>query len=320
MPRIFDTSVLSTNEFYDFDQMAGMAATAWDQHYRKLTKGPDYGFAQQLNVQEAQLTYIGWKAGLHIETGTPQGSIAFVQQVTGDGQTRFNGKTLASNEIKVMHSPHEYDLVAAANTTYMVLAVSAERVRRHIEALWGDDVLTRTDSLDSIITTTPVQQKLHKMIRYHLELGYAKPNALSDPVVQELMIDELLDAVFLSSRMLNSKKRVVKRHILAKKAAQFLQYNVDKVVTLSALCEHVGASERSLRQGFLERFGITPKVYIKRYRLYQLHEQLRNSSFDNQTITQTALRLGLTHLGRLPAEYRELFGELPSETLAGTDD
>lgn len=84
MSHIFDSGLLSTNSFHDFDQMAAVAASVWDQRYRKLRKGSEFGFAHQLNLPTAQLTHIDWESSMRIETGMPPGSIGIVLQSTGE--------------------------------------------------------------------------------------------------------------------------------------------------------------------------------------------------------------------------------------------
>jgi len=316
MSNVFNTGLLSAVHYHDFDQMATVAASAWDQRYRKLGKGSEHGFARQLNLPSSQLSHIGWKSGMRIETGTPRGCVGIVQQVAGKKRLRMNGQTLPENEIALLHSPREYDLVNADGTTYIVLAVDKERLGRHVETHWGC-LPARLDSLSILASDSGTQQKrLAALLRQHLELSYDNPQLLTDPAIQNIMTDELLDAVLLNSRAPTTQRFPARRHLLAKKASEYIRDNLDKVVTLRAVCESVGVCERSLRQGFLERFGVTPKAYIKCHRLYRLRERLQTSTPDEGTVTQTALSLGLTHLGRLPCEYRALFGELPSETLA----
>ena len=196
----------------------------------------------------------------------------------------------------------------------MVLAVDAEQVLRNVQAHWGQ-LPVRLDALSTLTAEVNAQQGyLSSLMRQHLELAYGKPGLLNDPGIQELLIDELLDAIFLSCSILPTQKSPAHRHLAAKKAAQYIKDHVDETVTLRSMCEHTGTSERSLRQGFLERFGVTPKTYIKHFRLHQLRDRLRDPANEGVTITECAVRLGLTHLGRLPGEYRALFGELPSKT------
>jgi AraC family ethanolamine operon transcriptional activator len=312
--KIFESYLLLKNQFQDFDEMAVVAASAWDQRYRKIGKGQDSGFARQLNMASAQLSHIGWESGLLIETGTPTGSIGFVIQVAGDRRLRMNGQVLGRNQIALLHAPKAYDLLNAQNTTYMVLAVDAEQVLRHAQAHWGQ-LPVRLDAFSTFTVEANSQQGyLSSLMRQHLELAYAKPELLNDPGIQELLIDELLDAIFLSCSIPPAQKSPAKRHLAAKKAAQYIKDHVDETVTLRSMCEHTGTSERSLRQGFLERFGVTPKTYIKHFRLHQLRDRLRDPANEDATITESAARLGLTHLGRLPGEYKALFGELPSKT------
>ena len=100
--NIFDSYLLSTNQFYDFEEMAVVAASAWDQRYRKLGKGSDRGFVRQLNMPSAQLSHIGWESGLLIETGTPTDSVGLVVQVAGDKRLRMNGQVLGKGQIALL--------------------------------------------------------------------------------------------------------------------------------------------------------------------------------------------------------------------------
>lgn len=314
MSEIFNSYLLSQNHFGDFDEMAAVAAHAWDQRYRKIGKQLDYGFARQLNIPSAQLSDIGWKSGLHIETGTPDDTIGFLVQVAGRDRTRVNGRMLGADQIAVLHAPREYDLLCADGTNYLVLAVDRERVLRHAQAHWGN-LPVQFGSLSALASESATQQRmLPSILRQSLEFSYDNPLLLNDPDIQNLFVDELLDAIFLAHGFPATSKSPARRQLMTKKAAEYLEENIEKVVTLRTMCEHTGTSERSLRQGFLERYGVTPKGYIKRFRLFRLRDWLRDPANRGSTITEGAMRLGLTHLGRVSAEYKGLFGELPSET------
>ena len=318
MGEIFNTGLLSTNKFSDFDEMAITAASVWGQRYRKLEGKEEYGFARQLNLPSAQLTHIGWQSGIRIETGTPPGSIGFVLQMSGHGRMRANGVTLRPDQILMMHAPRDYDLVNPIDTTYLVLAVDKERVRSHMESLWGE-LPSRFDDISRLLSASQYQQgSIASVFHHQLDLAYRDSDCIDNAQDRELLVDELLDSILLSSELAKPDQRVANRHQLAKIAAEFLHDNIDSNVTLRVMCDYVGVSERSLRQGFIERFGVTPKAYIKHQRLLRLRQKLRRSHPSQTKVTQAALSVGLTHMGRLSCEYRQLFGENPAETLAGS--
>jgi len=82
------------------------------------------------------------------------------------------------------------------------------------------------------------------------------------------------------------------------------------------LCQHARCSQRTLETGFSKRFGVTPKKYIKYLRLAQVYRGLRN--FDAQgcdSIIEVAGIHGFWHMGQFAADYRRVYGELPSDTL-----
>lgn len=77
-----------------------------------------------------------------------------------------------------------------------------------------------------------------------------------------------------------------------------------------------GVSQRTLELAFTSQVGMTPGKYLKLHRLNQSHNALARGDAETTSVTEVALSMGFSHPGRFSAEYRKLFGELPSETLA----
>ena len=78
------------------------------------------------------------------------------------------------------------------------------------------------------------------------------------------------------------------------------------------ICEAVGVHSRVLQYCFNEVFGVTPVAYLRCLRLHQVRRDIKGSP--HASIGDIAARWGIWHLGRLAADYRRLFGELPSAT------
>lgn len=76
-----------------------------------------------------------------------------------------------------------------------------------------------------------------------------------------------------------------------------------------------GVSVRRLQQSFREHVGTTPFAYLHDVRLERVHDDLVHVR--GGSVTEVALRWGVSHLGRFAAAYRTRYGQLPSHTLAG---
>jgi AraC-like DNA-binding protein len=86
-------------------------------------------------------------------------------------------------------------------------------------------------------------------------------------------------------------------------------------ISLEELCKALRMSKRSLQYLCMAGFGMTPMEVVQWRRLAAVRRALERAGPDT-TVTDTALNNGFTHLGRFSVMYREVYGELPSATLA----
>ena len=90
----------------------------------------------------------------------------------------------------------------------------------------------------------------------------------------------------------------------------------EELPTMVEICEALGVSERTLQYAFREYVGLSPVAYLRICRLNRVRAALAASDPQETTITQVAMRFGFLHLGRFAGDYKRMFGETPSETLA----
>ena len=60
---------------------------------------------------------------------------------------------------------------------------------------------------------------------------------------------------------------------------------------------------------------MTPKSYLAGQRLFGVHRELWRSAPSKALVSNVAENWGYWHMGQFAADYRKLFGELPSSTL-----
>lgn len=84
---------------------------------------------------------------------------------------------------------------------------------------------------------------------------------------------------------------------------------------MASLCEAMNISLTGLEVSFRKVTGLTPHAYFLRRRLNRARAELLSLDPLEGKVTEVALGQGFTELGRFAVRYRELFGELPSQTL-----
>jgi transcriptional regulator GlxA family with amidase domain len=100
-----------------------------------------------------------------------------------------------------------------------------------------------------------------------------------------------------------------------RRAEDFLIQHLMRPVARSELARAAGVSIRTISRGFRERHGVSPMAWLKERRLEAAQSELRDALPGEVTVTEVALRYGFENPGRFAAEYRQRFGEYPSQTL-----
>jgi len=124
------------------------------------------------------------------------------------------------------------------------------------------------------------------------------------------ILDVLIDESYIESG--DSPKL---QHFLTQ-SLDFIHGSELENISASELCKQAGCSQRTLEKCFKARFGVTPKKYIKCLRLAQVHKGLQDFDAEGfESIIELAGVNGFWHMGQFAADYRRIYGKLPSETL-----
>ena len=97
-------------------------------------------------------------------------------------------------------------------------------------------------------------------------------------------------------------------------AREYFEENRGTPIRLADVCRAVGVSQRTLQVAFADGLGITPMRYLKLRRLHVVRERLQRTTAEDVTVTLAAREAGFVDLSRFAHDYKELFGQLPSET------
>jgi AraC-like DNA-binding protein len=112
-----------------------------------------------------------------------------------------------------------------------------------------------------------------------------------------------------------------RRHgVIVRRACAFVVEHLEEPLSIDAIARAAFTSHRTLQRAFADVLEETPQSYVRKLRLNRIRHDLATEREAQCTITLVANRWGISELGRLSGWYRDLFGELPSQTLAKGQD
>jgi AraC-like DNA-binding protein len=105
----------------------------------------------------------------------------------------------------------------------------------------------------------------------------------------------------------------LQRHNAVIRACEFVESHLRAPIALVDLCEAAGVSTRALEYGFRDFYDVGPMAYVRNLRLCRVRHDLLDQA---DSVSSAARRWSFTHMGQFSHDYRALFGEMPSKTLA----
>jgi len=194
---------------------------------------------------------------------------------------------------------------------------SLERHAREVEhrdlapAFAGNGVLrpgvSRRDEFGRLLTSV-------------LQSAEVNPSAFryrqSQRVLEQSMLGAVVAAVVDDAAPRPADARDRRQHIVDA-AKNHMRSRIAEPITVADLCRELGVSRRTLQYSFQEVLGIKPVWFLRAMRLNGVRRELRGGAPGAGTVQDTAARWGFWHLGHFVTEYKQMFGELPSQTLRG---
>ena len=188
-------------------------------------------------------------------------------------------------------------------------------------ALAGRDLTIATPSVGRNPTPSALARlrKLHEKVTHLAEFA---PEIIGDPESSRGLEQELISAMVgcIATGEPQADRSAARQHAkIMRKFRREVEERPNDAVYIPELCTAIGTSERTLRVACHEQLGIGPKRYLLLRRMHLARRALSESTPNETTVTEIATRYGFWQLGRFAGEYKSLFGEAPSATLAAPE-
>jgi AraC-like DNA-binding protein len=206
-----------------------------------------------------------------------------------------------------------YDSVSERGFSAYTFAVTEHLLQRELDVLGSRISLSEIRCCgDFCLPDSSMESSLraigHKLISFS--------GNLAQLLELESSLAHLLATIISAGECIDDKFDLTKSRISLDKSLELI-HDGDVPIVISDLVKHSGSSWRTVDRAFQNRFGIGPKQYITAVRLNQVREALKSAQ-PGESVTQIANDCGFSHLGRFSSTYKQMFGELPSQTLHGT--
>jgi AraC-like DNA-binding protein len=171
-------------------------------------------------------------------------------------------------------------------------------------------------------TFTPTPLAMTKLQQLHSAAGaFAEeaPAVLGHPEaacgLEQALIDAVLDC--LGDGEVGEDKASLRRHAaIMRRFRRTVEAHSDEPLYIAELCREIGTSSRTLHVVCQEHLGMGPKRYLLLRGMHMVRRALSDSNPADTTVTDVATRYGFWQFGRFAVEYKAVFGESPSATLA----
>lgn len=306
--------------FNDFEAFAE-AVHGWDIDFRQIDQGRFQAKLTHVITPSTILAHCSFNRKLE-QTGAPPLGYRTVAIPADDLlDIRWRGKRVHSDHLLIFPQGAELDSVSNPGFSVFAFSISETRLSEaaHQRGLSSIDALfPRTDVIKC---PRPTALALRRFASQLSTSAATRPRLLNTPSFRDSLESELVDLVLNAVATESGAPRPPSparlRTRALKKALDIIADRASDPVTVTELEHLSGASGRTLRYAFEEAYGLSPKQYLQAYRLNQVRRELNCSTPRlSGAVSDTANAWGFWHMGQFAKDYRRLFHELPSETLA----
>ena len=293
--------------FSDFEDLQE-SARDWDLDFRQMDRGRFDGALQLVLMRDVRLAHVRLDRRLE-QAGAPPPGLRTIAVPAHPGVRLFwRGRQVSGNQMLVYPRGSEIDAISLPGFEMYVLSFSPDVLDVAAHAAGVPSAERLLDAADAV-SVDPVHLDA---LRQQLALWFSsRPSpawAQRDlPVAILRLLAGTTQTQGAGTLIMDGAIRMARERVAAQ------PYSALRV---SELCEHIGVSERTLRHAFRERLGMTPKAYIRDRRLNLVRGALQQVEAKTTGVAELANRWDFWHMGQFAADYRRLFGELPSETTA----
>jgi AraC family ethanolamine operon transcriptional activator len=296
--------------------------SGWQQCYDQLTAGPFRGELDELWTGPAQVYRERTSQALRQRCEVWADALWCGITAQQDG-SRMEGRLVGESGVMVCGQSGQFELVSPKGHDLLGVVLSRSELQRHVQALgvsldWS--LLDRSPWL----AVEPARRRLAQArLRAILSLAeqacsvHQRAEAARESLRQS-MLDVVTDLLECPQEPGDERCNATVRRRLVSQVHDWVQAHPETVPSVPDLCLRLNVSRRTLQYAFEAEVAMSPKAYLRSIRLNAVRRALRRGQVGSITVQDVAAQWGFWSLSQFASDYRQQFGERPSDTLLRT--
>lgn len=308
---------INSSLFNDFDQYIE-SLQQWDLELNQLDKGKFRGELFQIFTKDVFIHHNKFSRKFKINGCAPKGYLNFGLVVNTRDEGVWKGQLAHENSLLIYPNDGEIEAVSPSNFYSIELSISKDLLIKYIDVY-------QIKSINSLLKENSVldcdNDLRNECIGYLIEnLNQLKKKG--SPRNSKLFVNEISSAVpqYLLKLLSNYKSISTKLYTDKRSNAiininMILEEQLEQNYSVPQLCLMCGVSIRTLEYTIKSQYDLTPIQYIKKIKLNKVRNVFLKTNSKEIKIIDIANKYGFWHMGQFAKDYKNLFGELPSETI-----
>ncbi|KVC77773.1 AraC family transcriptional regulator [Burkholderia ubonensis] len=297
----------------------GLAIAGWHQVYRQMTPGPFKGTVTQVLYDDFHFFRETTNRRVAQTGVAPAGRTSLAVPLSMPLAGTFQGQPIDGYALLALRAGEDFEFHTPEGMGLVGISAASDLIDELCEVEFGPGAaggrklhhVTRLSDAQGVALGARLSALIDEAQRNPGCLEFAATRRM----FRDAMLGMFLDAL---DQRIGAERRDITHATysdIVRRCEKHLRERPEEPVTVLELCRALRCSRRTLQTSFQRVADVTPVAYLRTIRLNAVRRLLRTTSAQQLGVGEAAASWGFTHLGYFASEYRDLFGELPSQTL-----
>lgn len=292
------------------------AVNGWEQVYSQLTPGRFESVVMQVQAPDFLFFRESTNRSVAQAGFPPRGLSSLALPLQRPISGTFQGYRLEGYALWLLDVGEEFRFYTPETLHYLGVSIPRAEMHTLATAVLGENAGTLLER-NLVPVADEEGERVGAELTRFLDAFQRQPGAFENPVSSKRFKDEILSVLLELFNPGRAEKRDVTHATyteIVRRSERILKDHAEEPQTILDLCVALRCSRRTLQTSFQRVTNVSPVEYLRSVRLNGVHRLLRSTSHEALMVGDAAAQWGFMHPSYFAREYRQLFGELPSQT------